>query len=282
MITKMSKVLFIAYAFPPLLSSESLRSLRSVKYMTKTGINLTVLTTNRYLVGELDHSMLRELPVNLSIKRAYSPFIVDFVPFWVLARIQLWNFSPFYHFGWLPFAVRKGKKIIEHENIDAIVSRSMPYASHLVALVLKKSYNLPWIADFSDPWVQGNSFNKYKSKIFKRIDVRLESAVAHSADKIIFTTTETKVQFLNEYKDISEDKVIVIPNSYDPEDYDVGRSESEKSLVFTIVHVGTFYGQRSPDQFLKAIRSLREEHKNLALKIRFVGSTKFLRESVEK
>lgn len=55
--------------------------------------------------------------------------------------------------GWLPFALIKGLRIINWEDIDIIFSTSGTKTSHLVGFFLKKITGNPWIADFRDFWI---------------------------------------------------------------------------------------------------------------------------------
>jgi glycosyltransferase involved in cell wall biosynthesis len=266
----MRNILFISYNFPPIQSPESLRSLRSMKFLVRMDCKPVVLTSQRDIVGKCDVSLLSKLPRNLSVYKASSLQVLNLFPWWILSKVWLWGFSTHYLFGWLPFAIRKAKQIIKREKIGVIISKSTPIASHLVALNLKSSHGLPWIADFSDPWVAGNPFLKYRSECFRRIDESLESQVAHSADRIIFTTEGIKAQFLNKYKNIQENKVSVIPNSYDPEDF-MEPHQITKSDNFLIVHTGNFYHARSPEPFLKALKLLRDNENISNVRVKFIG-----------
>src|SRR5690606_2341994 len=41
---------------------------------------------------------------------------------------------------------------LKQHKVDAIVSTGPPHSCHLIALNVKKKTNIPWIADFRDPW----------------------------------------------------------------------------------------------------------------------------------
>lgn len=74
-----------------------------------------------------------------------------------------------------------------------------------------------------------------------------------------------------------ENKIFVLPHSYDPEDFpaqDNIKTKRTKEDKLTITHAGGFYGLRSPETFLKALRSLIDEKKEIGrkLKVKFIGS----------
>lgn len=245
----MGKLLFVAYDFPPAGGSESIRSLKSVKYLAKLGWNPLVLTAGS---KELyDKLLLSELPEDIPLYRAYSSENIVFKGLAIYLGLSD-------KFVWLPFAISMGKKILKKEDINVIVSRSTPVTSHLVAYKLKLHSGLPWIADFSDPWTQ-NPYVKYPSRIIQRFDEHLEQKVVYTADKITFTAERTRAQFLDKYKDIPENKVITIPNFYDPDDF-IKPQDIPKSNEFTITYTGGFYGIRTPEPFFRALELLKEEN----------------------
>jgi len=179
---------------------------------------------------------------------------------------------------WLPFAILKGKKVLRKEPIEVIISRSTPFASHLVALKLKSLSGVPWVADFSDPWTQ----NPYLENV-RALDESLERKVVFAADRIIFTNRFARKLFLNKYKNIKKEKVIVIPNQYDPEDF-AKQENVTASKVFTVVHTGSFYGIRSSETFLKTLRMLKDQEGfGEKIKVKLIGTVNYkLRRLISK
>ena len=265
----MRKLLFISREFPPELSSESLRALRTVKYLPRWGWKPVVLTARlaKLVARNFDNSLLSELPRNISIYRT-CPFKNKISKFALrkIGKLLRWSCLPSYEIEWLPFAVLKGKKVLRKEPIEVIISRSIPFASHLVALKLKSLSGVSWVADFSDPWTQ----NPYLENV-RALDESLERKVVFAADRIIFTNRFARKLFLNKYRNIREEKVIVIPNQYDPEDFGK-REKVTVSKVFTIVHTGSFYSIRSPEPFLKALSMLRDQEcTGEEIKVKLIG-----------
>jgi hypothetical protein len=74
-----------------------------------------------------------------------------------LQKIALWIranlFIPDARKYWRSFAYKKALQIIEAENIDAIITTGPPHSTHLIGKKLKEKTNIPWIADFRDPWI---------------------------------------------------------------------------------------------------------------------------------
>lgn len=245
--------------------------MRTAKYLPQFDYDPVVLTTDT-IEGIADQSMLEELPGEVSIYRA--PLVTnDMIRIIANHLIDLmrscfsWQHLSHYKFEWLGPALSLGSRILKKERTMAILSRSTPIADHLVGLALKTVSGLPWIADFSDPWTQ----NPYLSchKLVHNLEVGVERLVAKASDKIIFTTAYAREAFLRQHREIPQEKVEVIPNSFDPADY-IGLTHQETSK-FTITYAGNLYDQRSPESFFKALASLRRECSARQVMVRFIG-----------
>ncbi|MBO7716593.1 MAG: glycosyl transferase GT4 family protein, partial [Methanobrevibacter sp.] len=65
---------------------------------------------------------------------------------------------------WHESALKEASKIMNNEEIDAIISSSWPITCHTIAKDLKERQNIPWIADLRDLW----NLNPYVSHTFIR------------------------------------------------------------------------------------------------------------------
>ncbi len=129
------------------------------------------------------------------------------------------------------------------EKIAAIISTGPPHSMHLIARQLHRDLNIPWIADFRDPWtnifyfkhlgLSAKSLRKHKA---------LERSVLEEADKIVVVSKQMKKEFVHSFscKEASErglkeegsldgggyldGKIVVIPNGYDPDDFDAEKN----------------------------------------------------------
>ena len=109
----------------------------------------------------------------------------------------------------------------------------------------------------------------------KRYHELIEGRILSRSDAIIVNNEQTRKLFLQKY-DV-ENKIFVLPHAYDPEDFpaqDNTRTKRTKNDKFTVTYTGSFYGLRSPEPFLKALRFLIDEKKEMEQKIRvkFIGS----------
>jgi len=257
----MKKLLLISYFFPPIQSAESTMAFNSVKYLPLFGWEIIVLSAKKPRQEKIDLSTLSSIPKNILVHRTSS---IENIISRTLSHFKI---LPDNKIGWIYFAVREGKKLLKDESIDIIVSRSTPITSHLIGLKLSLSSKLPWIACFSDPWVQ-NPYIFYPNKIIRELNENLEKKIMLKTEKIVVTTKQMKRLFVEKYN--IEDKITIIPNSYDPSEFlhKVNKTKKEK---FVITYIGNFYGSRSPESFLKALKLL---DKNISeeIEVRLIGS----------
>lgn len=275
------KVLMIAYSFPPRGGGGVQRTLKFVKYLRLFDWEPVVLTVKSRQHELWDDSMIEEIPEGVS---TYRTFAVD--PLNMYQYFKRWpaprSFShagstygkdtgdllrvmkdivhclsvPDTQIGWLPFAVLKGKKIIETENIDCLYSTSAPATAHLIALCLKRWKNLPWVADFRDAWEQ-HPFAVYQWKLRLKVEERLERAVLQTADRLVTVTSPIAEAMSRKNSQAVQNKFSVITNGYDENDFrDLPLANKTEPDKFTIVYTGSFYDLRTPRFFLEAMKRL--------------------------
>lgn len=177
-----------------------------------------------------------------------------------------------YHIGWLPFALAKGFKLCLRNKIHVIYSTSSPYTAHIIALLLKKLFKLPWIADFRDEW----SLHRFRNPHYswqRKVDKWLEKSVFLHADNIIMTTNSYQKEYQEMFPDQSH-KIHTITNGFDKDDFkNLSRRDSTK---FVISYVGLFYGSNQPDNFLIALNRWLEDYNDnrSMIEVKFVGPNK--------
>jgi len=259
----LTTLLIVSYNFPPIQTPESIMALNSVKFLSRLGYNIIVLSVKSTAKGLKDHSLLSEVPEGVAVHRVNSLRSI------VLRLLHGFSILPDDKVGWIPFALSKGRQLIKQGKIDVLISRSQPPSSHLAALRLKSLTGLPWIASFSDPWAQ-SPYVRYPSSFVKRFNEYLERKVVMRADRLTFTTGQTKLLMVNKYKTLDPDKIMVVPNSYDPSEFTGEKITNDK---FTITYAGSFYNIRSPEPLFKALQLLNsEENITGKIEVKLIGS----------
>ncbi|HKO96089.1 MAG TPA: glycosyltransferase [Pyrinomonadaceae bacterium] len=176
-------------------------------------------------------------------------------------RLPVWNRVPDRYSWWQKRALQAIAKQMQSSDFrpDAIVTFGQPMSDHVIGLRLKQIYRLPWLAHFSDPWVD-NPFNRYDAWT-KRINRSLERKVIETADRVIFTSQETVDLVMAKYPAEWRTKVRVLPHAFEPS---INASAAgEESSVITVRHTGEFYGRRTPKPLIETLRSIMSDDPRL-------------------
>lgn len=251
----MPNILIIAYYFPPLGGAGVQRTLKFVKFLPTFNWQTTVLTVQENTPALKDASLANDIPVRTKINRTRILSLPKSTPWKLRNCISRWFFVVDEQIGWFPIAIRNGLNIIKSENIQAIYSSSGPYTCHLIGRFLKQKTGLPWITDFRDPWI-GNFTSSYPTHFHYKINSRLERDVINDSDAIIVVSPPMRQAFYHRYPNINKDKIYVIPNGYDPDDFTKVKPAVRNPSKFTIVYSGSFYSHgRTPENFLLGLKN---------------------------
>ncbi|PIE33111.1 hypothetical protein CSA56_13075 [candidate division KSB3 bacterium] len=298
------KLLMIAYYFPPDSSSGSFRPLAFARHLHEMGLEVCVLTAREedFLAEQSkDYTLLQEIGDETKIFRSrvfrpkevlltvgkrlfsrgkqeetggtqVSPKMKKSLPTKVSVSQRLQDFlmelltTPDSQIGWMPSAVRAGRKIINTDKIDLIYATGGPWTCLLISAILKKFTKRPLVMDFRDPWV-ANPSRRSNNKFLRSLENVMERKVLAIADHIIANTAELKQDFLERYQFLTPNKVTTIPNGF--EEY-VESQAAGTNTQLTFIHAGTLYFSRNPRNLLQAILNVIERKVIPADDIRFV------------
>jgi glycosyltransferase involved in cell wall biosynthesis len=111
------------------------------------------------------------------------------------------------------------------------------------------------VADFRDPWVESGAAAP-GGRFRQGLERALERYVVRRADRLTVTTPYLKADFLARYPDQTPDKVQVIYNGYDEEDFQ-GLPDWSQADRFEIVHAGLVTREfRDPFPLFRTIAAL--------------------------
>ncbi|HUW93228.1 MAG TPA: glycosyltransferase family 4 protein [Bacteroidales bacterium] len=285
------KVLIITYYWPPSGGAGVQRWLKFTKYLPASGWLPVVLTVNpenaAYPVK--DTSLYGDIPLDVEVHRTratnyFSLYSKDQskIPSAgfasesnkgiksAISRFLRGNFFiPDPRKGWNKYAFRKACELIKTENIGHVITTSPPHSTQLIGLKLKHKFpQIRWVADLRDPWTDIYYYEMFHPTFLaKMVDRAMEKSVLKRADGILTVGNSLASLFADKVPDI-EDKIHVIPNGFDEEDFEGIASTQPDAL--TITYVGTLSEVYPVDGFLKAIKGLNAGEKPVHL--RFVGS----------
>ena len=279
----MKKVLIITYYWPPSGSSSVQRVLKFAKYLPHFGWQPIVLTVNRGEYSAYDESLIKEIPSEIDVIRtsAFEPHSVykwltgdkkkGEVPLDAMAeknaswkkKLSFWFrlnlFVPDSRIGWIPFAVRAGKKAIKKEKPDVIFSTAPPPTVHLIARRLAAWSGIKWVADFRDPWTNIHYLQTAsRMNIAKKVDEQSELKVLNAANAVVAVSMlDIKNDFATKVS--NDDKLYYIPNGFDEDDFKNFPNEELNTKKFKLAHIGTIGDERIPISLYKSISILAEK-----------------------
>lgn len=287
----------IAHVFPPFRSvGHSIRVVKFIKFLPALGWEPVVLTINDQkeyedYLKQGSETLLLEIPKDVPIFRSFAgepslKYLEKEKKFgqrnWltkVLVKVfgggRRWMFRtlalPDRRVTWLPFAVKLGRQIINHEGIDVIFATCPPHSATLVGVVLKLFTGKPLILDFRDDWID-TPWYRSKPGISRWIERKMESWAIKTADKVVLVTEMSKDSFLARYPKQPYDKFVLISNGCDLEEFALPLSkEATRNPKFTIVHTGSLNDSsnwtRTPATLFQAVQHILQEQPDLTKKL---------------
>ena len=297
------KVLIITYHWPPSGGITVLRCLKFVKYLREFGWEPIVFTAKNPSYQFLDYSNEKDIPEGLEIHKVpiFEPInlfkqlsgrkknqplqnitsnsakkktIVDTLGMWVRGNF----FIPDSRSRWIKPSVKYLNRYLQNNRVDAILTDGPPHTNTVIGLQLSKKFNIPWLADFQDPWTQVDYYNKlYIGKRADRKQRALEQEVFKTAKKITIASPTWK----KELESIGAKNVDVIYYGFDEAEFE--HFQAKESADFIFFHGGLLGEDRNPTSFLSALNQLLNEYPQLktTIKIKLAGEVDHaVRESI--
>lgn len=164
-------------------------------------------------------------------------------------------------------AIRQGRLL---QPGDVLATFGQPMSDHLLGLRLATRVYAPWIAHFSDPWL--DSPFRTGGRLTELLNSRLERRVVATADAVVVTSTDTAELFRERYGAVIEHKLHVVPHAFDATLYRAADKPREGTVVR---YIGNFYGHRRPEPLFDALRVLLERDPAVldGVRLELVGST---------
>jgi glycosyltransferase involved in cell wall biosynthesis len=301
----MKKVLIISYYWPPSGGAGVQRWLKFVKYLRNFGWEPVVYTPENPESPETDESFFRDIPENITIlkNRIWEPYLAykrfmgrgreekiqaaflnekksnpltENISVWIRGNLFIPDARKF----WIKPSVRFLKNYIDENPVDLLISTGPPHSMHRIGQMVAAKCNLPWIADFRDPWTNIDFYNDLKlTKWADRQHHRLEREVLENATAVITISKSMAEEFNN----ISKRKYDVITNGYDEDDIKLEIQQLDNK--FSIAHIGTMVGTRNPLILWEALKAILDQESSFRedLMIKLAGRIDFsVNNSIEK
>jgi len=267
-------ILALSWAMPPLVFPRSIQISRALKGLSQRGWKTRVITVEpaAELHAEQDALLESIYAPYYEIERLEVREEIQPSSWWVRMQRKASKPANTIHNNWRRRAYCSLKKQKMSGNADVLLTFAQPWSDHLVGLMLKKKYKkLPWVAHFSDPWVD-SPYTSFSSEGERKEACNQECEIIDKADAIMFTNAYTAELVMHKYPEHWNEKVFIVPHSFDAELSQYIQPVCNDKEVLRIVHAGNLYSLRQPLCMLDAIKRLLESGFNREnLVFEFVG-----------
>jgi glycosyltransferase involved in cell wall biosynthesis len=251
----MKRVLAVSWEMPPMYGPRAAQVSRVLGQLPKLGWAPTAVCLSPRRDGpHWCQGIPADPPAGVSLRRVASP--EESLPVRAAFRlVPALRDYPDPQRLWIRRAGRAAETIAREDGVAGIITFAQPWSDHLMGLRVHQRSGLPWVAHFSDPWVD----SPYATPRQRAIWAPMESAVVRAADAIVFVTEETADRVMAKYPAGWRSKVSIVPHGFDPlQNVPPGvarRAEPERPL--RLVHTGRFYsGVRTPLALFRALHEL--------------------------
>lgn len=249
----MKKVLILAYDFPPYVSVGGLRPFAWYKYFKEYGIEPIVITrqwSNTYknhldyiAPSKSENTTIDETELGTIIKTPYKPNLANrlmlkygdskfkIVRKFISAYFEFMQW--FFIIGPKSNLYKAAYEYLKSNKVDVIIATGDPFILFKYASKLSKKYDIPWIADYRDPWSQNISrrqmlFLNYFDTYFEKKHVKNASLITTVSDFLSNVISQN----------IKNKKTYILPNGFDIENIDLKKQNSD---VLKIAFAGSIY-----------------------------------------
>lgn len=290
----MKRVLIITYYWPPSGGSGVQRWLKMSKYLPEYGWQPVVYTAANAEYPVEDPSLEKDVCPEAEVIRRpitepynfYKKFLgikkeqkvkTGFIDEtgqqkgWK-ERLSVWIrgncFIPDARCWWVKPSVKYLKAYLKDHPVDAVISTGPPHSMHLIAMKLKETLGLPWIADFRDPWTEIDYYNDlHLTKRSDRKHHRLEHEVLTKADKVVTVAPDGAKRL----EKLGAKNVVTIFNGFDRDDDTKQATTLPKP--FTITYLGVLSKAQNPEKLWQAMGELAQTEPTFRdnLRINMIG-----------
>jgi len=289
----MRKVLIITYYWPPSGGSGVQRWLKFAKYLPQYGWQPVIYTPENPDFAIEDQSLLQDVSPDTEVLKTkiWEPYEI----YKALTGNKGEKVNVAYAAGgkkggaihklalalrgnllipdprcfWINPSVKYLSEYLRNNPVDAIISTGPPHSMHIIALKLHRKTNIPWIADFRDPWTNIDFYKELNlTWLADKLHHRREQQVISEADCVVSVTPT----WCSEFEAKGPKKIALVHNGYD--EADVAGQDVAVDEEFSLVHIGSVNAARNPKVLWKALSELLPENKELAsqIKIKLVGN----------
>jgi Glycosyltransferase Family 4 len=266
------KVLAVSFHFPPANNPRAIQVARLLRHVELPTVLVCADHSDKNDRRDAEAAHGAEASLNSVIRVPFVSSATGRRASQLAGRVlhPFWELLPDQSRGWKRPVIDSLAQKITDWSQTTLVTFGSPMSDHLIGLELKRQFKIPWLAHFSDPWVD-NPFNNY-DWFTRRTNLDFERQVMEKADRLLFTSQETVDLVMAKYDRSWRAKARIIPHCYDPSQYPSNSTSNGRTLV--IRFLGDMYGPRTPRPLFAALSRALSKNPSILDDVcfEFVGS----------
>ena len=256
------KVLIIAFYYPPSSAAAVQRILKATEYLPEFGWDSIILTAKPSVYEDLEESQVIPDSVAEHVYRTKAFDVNTHLSirgkhFGWMSTIDRWS-------TWIPGALIQGLKIIKKYNPDLICSTTPIPSANIIASVLAKHADIPWVADYQDPF----SYHNYPTSQLKTMAQKaIDKATLKNCSAAIFATENVRDLYKHKFSTVQENKLYIVENGFDEtnwrrlEGYKPSTQSPFNKNKFSLFYSGVLYPNgRNPMPLFEALSTLKAKN----------------------
>ncbi len=280
-------VLIAAWYFPPDGGAGSQRPASFSRHLPDLGWDCRVIARAESIArgrwNHLDASLMNQRHQSAEVIRVteQGPFLESSFPGERSIKSEIGPFC------------REVLEEVSRSSPDVLLLTMSPFILSELLMMMPEESRTKVVVDLRDPWIL-DYWATYSSIAIRRTQHRLMHRMLDRADGIVMNTEEATTQCLETFGEHLVSKMITVENGYEPED--MAKSTASSENVLRIMHAGTFHCEslqrpsglrarigafrrasrgsidrtgRTPHHLFEAACILREDHPQLASRLRF-------------
>lgn len=285
----MKKVLILAYDFPPYVSVGGLRPYSWLQHFKNNNISPVVVTRQwgnengnnlDYISSsKTKNTIIEETAEGLVLRTPYKSNFANKLflkygenKYSVLRRVYtaFFEIAQFYfNIGPKVNILVAAQEYLKKNKVDVIIATGEPFVLFKYAQQLSEQFNIPWVADYRDPWSQ----NELRTKHFP-FNIILPSLEKKICSKASVITTASPF-FKNQLKELFPNKQIeIIANGFNADALKNVKLIVQNQTDLSIGYVGTIYNWHPIESFLNVCNEFVKSKGSPNFKINFYGINK--------
>ncbi len=272
---KKTPLLVFTFCYAPLNITAAYRITRTLRYIGKYGFQPIVMTASNpdYVINERmkeaipddaviyrrptrfpDHQYRKSVKIYTTAKSPLKKLILK-----ILVMMKDLIASPDIHIFWALGSIPSMIKIIRKHRIEAMLVTGGPFSLIVAAIVLRFLTGIKLVEEYRDPW--GSYSIEGSSSFVRTLYNKIVSRFCYRHCDAIVGLTESHAEELKREVAGRNIPVGLIPNGFDPADFEFPFGEKSDNDTLLVAYAGKFNvheNKYNPAMLLEAWKQFRE------------------------